>query len=503
MIEHTLSDGIELDWTNKTYTYGADTQKHAVTSVVVTDENNVQTTNTYRYDANGNMTCRAENGAIYLQTYNAENHLNGIALLPTPGEGQTYNCSTVVPQAKTWAFTYDGDGIKVKQVFTDSTSTLTTYFYVGGSYELETDGTTSTVTQYYAIAGMTVAMRTGETWSFFLTDHLGSVVGVTDASGALISETRYLPFGEVRTDVGTITQTDFGFTFQRNLPEMGLMDYKARFYNSSLGRFVQPDTIVPGSGNPQAYNRYSYVFNMSINAIDPSGNKPCDEENGCLQKKEKEVTLSMMKDLLQQNFGWTLGESITLNQSYIIHAAGLQIQSYVNVITHGNGQNWMPKNLQGIYFSSDNPFASMGIDQKHILLAMSFDTSYWGPNRTPNSMIIHEIGHVLDNKIGSEYKFQIGIQGIALAIPPVISGNGPADWMIKFLGGHGSFPRYQGGVSFSDSTNLWKGHGDDLLYGNNSSADYFANTLEFSVVSPSLVPPSARLWMNSFIFNIQ
>jgi len=37
---------------------------------------------------------------------------------------------------------------------------------------------------------------------YMLTDHLGSVVAVTDADGVLESEQRYLPFGQVRTDVG-------------------------------------------------------------------------------------------------------------------------------------------------------------------------------------------------------------------------------------------------------------------------------------------------------------
>lgn len=40
------------------------------------------------------------------------------------------------------------------------------------------------------------------------------------------------------------------------------MDYNARFYSPRLGRFTQPDTIVPGMSS-QAYNRYSYVNNES------------------------------------------------------------------------------------------------------------------------------------------------------------------------------------------------------------------------------------------------
>ena len=87
--------------------------------------------------------------------------------------------------------------------------------------------------------------------------------------------------GEIRIDVGSISSTEYGYTFQRNLPDTGLVDYKARApaptrsrgYDPWLGRFIQPDTIVPGAGNPQAWNRYGYVNNNPIKYNDPSGQK--------------------------------------------------------------------------------------------------------------------------------------------------------------------------------------------------------------------------------------
>jgi RHS repeat-associated protein len=129
---------------------------------------------------------------------------------------------------------------------------------------------------------MTVALRTiidsNSTLVYFLTDPLGSVVAVTDANGALVSEQRYLPFGEVRTDVGTISQTDFGYTGQRNLDgqgatfDLGLMDYKARFYDPYITHeFIQPDSIIPDQNNPQSLDRYTYVLNNPIRYNDPSG----------------------------------------------------------------------------------------------------------------------------------------------------------------------------------------------------------------------------------------
>jgi RHS repeat-associated protein len=136
--------------------------------------------------------------------------------------------------------------------------------------------------KYYVIAGMTVAVNDGSGLQYLLTDHLGSVVAVTNASGTLTSQQRYLPFGQVRADIPSIpnspiTQTDFGFTGQRNLDGLGLMDYHARMYDAALGRFIQPDTIIPSMANPQSFNRFSYVLNNSVNATDPTGHH-CDED---------------------------------------------------------------------------------------------------------------------------------------------------------------------------------------------------------------------------------
>jgi RHS repeat-associated protein len=93
-------------------------------------------------------------------------------------------------------------------------------------------------------------------------------------TGGLLSQNRYMPFGKVRDITGSddpIDETDFGYTGQRNLADISLMDYNARFYSPTLGRFLQPDTIVPEPGNPQAWNRYSYVTNNPVIYNDPTG----------------------------------------------------------------------------------------------------------------------------------------------------------------------------------------------------------------------------------------
>ncbi len=121
------------------------------------------------------------------------------------------------------------------------------------------------------------------TLSYFLTDHLGSIVTVLDKNGAPVSQQRYLPFGQVRSDVGKISQTDFGYTGQRNMDvqgnslPLGLMDYNARFYDPYITHFSQPDSIIPDQYNPQDLNRYAYVGNNPINGTDPTGHSGCSD----------------------------------------------------------------------------------------------------------------------------------------------------------------------------------------------------------------------------------
>jgi RHS repeat-associated protein len=169
------------------------------------------------------------------------------------------------------------------------TATLTAYYF-GGAYEV-TDGVAKS---YYNFAGQTIMKDSNGDLSYFLTDHLGSVVAVTDEEGDLISQQRYLPFGGVRTNVTTPNSpnTDYGYTGQRNLDdEIGLMDYKARFYSPYLNRFIQPDSIVPNMMMPQMFNRFSYVGNNPINFNDPTGHVICDADGQCGKEKSIEAEL--------------------------------------------------------------------------------------------------------------------------------------------------------------------------------------------------------------------
>ena len=150
----------------------------------------------------------------------------------------------------------------------------TTYFLGGGAYELHVaSDETKSVKKYYALGGQRVMRDENLELHYMLNDHLGSVVATLDDNGALESSQRFLPFGGLR-DV-QIAGTDYGYTGQRNVADIGLMDYNARFYSPTIKRFISADTIVPNPANPQNYNRYTYVNNNPLKFIDPSGHYEC------------------------------------------------------------------------------------------------------------------------------------------------------------------------------------------------------------------------------------
>jgi RHS repeat-associated protein len=100
----------------------------------------------------------------------------------------------------------------------------------------------------------------------FLTDGLGSTIGMTGTGGTIASNYTYQPFGET-TASGAANANSYEFTGREN-DSTGLYYYRFRYYSPVLQRFVSQDPIGFRGGNP---NLYSYVRNDPIRWIDPFG----------------------------------------------------------------------------------------------------------------------------------------------------------------------------------------------------------------------------------------
>jgi RHS repeat-associated protein len=180
-------------------------------------------------------------------------------------------------------YTYDLDGTRTKRL--DANGTV----HYLADYERNLGNgsgpdATSVTKYYYAQMGSQrrlLGFRRGGTLYFTGTDHLGGTIRVADASGTPIANgyVRYRPYGAPR-DAAAGLLTDRTFTGQTQDAIAGLAFFKARYYDTGLGRFVQPDTIVPDPTNPQALNRYAYGLNNPLKYSDPTGHDPWWNDQG-------------------------------------------------------------------------------------------------------------------------------------------------------------------------------------------------------------------------------
>ena len=162
----------------------------------------------------------------------------------------------------------------VEKINPDGSKTI----YFGGIYEVRKNAANvvTGTTTYYPAGG---AMRIEMYLPFFpyyvnglyyvLSDQLGSASVVTDSSGVVVGTQGYYPYGETRYTSGSLF-TDRLYTGQQENSYIKLMNYRSRWYDPAIGRFVSADSIIPNS-SPQSLNRYSYVNNDPVNYNDPTG----------------------------------------------------------------------------------------------------------------------------------------------------------------------------------------------------------------------------------------
>jgi RHS repeat-associated protein len=201
-------------------------------------------TTTYAHDANGNLTSDGTKSYFW----NALNQLvevkegtTTIATFEYDGSGRR---TEKVAGGLTHQYVYDAEDI-VEERITGSTSETIRYHHGVGIDEplARTDG--SSVTTYY------------------LADHLGSIVQETSAIGAVALEREYDANGRLLAD----NSSGFAFTGREWDTETELYYYRARYYDPGLGRFSSEDPLGFGAGP----NFYAYVLNNPVKFKDPFG----------------------------------------------------------------------------------------------------------------------------------------------------------------------------------------------------------------------------------------
>ncbi|OQW87764.1 MAG: hypothetical protein BWK78_08865 [Thiotrichaceae bacterium IS1] len=102
-------------------------------------------------------------------------------------------------------------------------------------------------------------------------DFRGSTVAITDQTGKVVERLQYGPYGELLKGEASVTPFLFNGKFGVMTEDNGLSYMRARFYSSAMKRFVNMDVLLGKVGEGQSLNRYAFVTERPISAIDPFG----------------------------------------------------------------------------------------------------------------------------------------------------------------------------------------------------------------------------------------
>ena len=115
-------------------------------------------------------------------------------------------------------------------------------------------------------------MVSGNGICYHLKDHLGSIRAIIDGSGRLLEENDYYAFGQrhPRSEHAQSSANRFKYNGKelQTVGGLGYLDYGARLYDQSLGRWFTTD---PLSEKYYGLSLYVYCLNNPINVIDSDG----------------------------------------------------------------------------------------------------------------------------------------------------------------------------------------------------------------------------------------
>ncbi len=195
---------------------------------------------------------------------------------------------------------------------------------------------------------------------------------------------------------------------------------------------------------------------------------------------------------LKERFGWRTGASFTAREFEGLIQAGDEVKQAIEHWLPGmDGDAWIRKNLGNVVFHKGGlPQNVVSLVNGKAKISLVFINHHiWLYPRLfnthrPTQWVIHELGHVLDNN----HKWM-----------SIWWGGGPSDALMWALNTHPSGLRWANTKALAKEMPAdfsWTKHNQGKLpnYGDNSSADYFAETWTWSIFRPEVIPLPARDW---------
>ena len=333
------------DW----YNWG-DTQKETDKADCEHQEKEIQTTRTYEYDDNWELTrCteKAEGGKKTVHNYTYDKIGNRTSYekiedgVSKAKYNYKYNDSNQLikrTNAKIWGdpgttYSYDKDGNLIQECDKTNSADPVTYEYTaenrlavvkqGGTvlmaamydgdnnrvFELDNTykwedcygentevlaeyGADEKVRQAYTYGesgiGERVSVDKSEESSYYLYDGRNSVTGILTETANLTNSYQYDSYGNLTS--GTADGVNYyGYNGESTNVKTGLQYLRARYYNAENGTFTTEDSDLGTTENPLTRNRYDYTTNNPLNYSDPTGHSLWSRIKSTAKKAAKAV----------------------------------------------------------------------------------------------------------------------------------------------------------------------------------------------------------------------
>jgi len=142
---------------------------------------------------------------------------------------------------------------------------------------------TGTLYYFYDDSGSIIGFEYNGTTYYYGKNLQGDIVCIYDTNGNRVVYYKYDAWGNILSITGSLASTigeinPFRYRSYYYDVESGFYYLNSRYYDPSVGRFLNADSIIGANGGIQGYNMFAYCANNPINFIDSMGTCPHDFE---------------------------------------------------------------------------------------------------------------------------------------------------------------------------------------------------------------------------------
>ena len=441
---------IQKDTNSAVTNYTYDSNNRLLKQVTSDKNSSLKNISEYKYDKNGNMKSKA-------------NSLSGVNPTKTRGTLDILTASEYfamqTPEDKYENYQYDVFNQLVGYKC-DNNKTYSTYTYMPNglrasksvkgtksiqiwegqnlAFETNTDGEVSNLYDY----GVDL-IRNAKSDSYYVYNSHGDVTQMTNSSGKVTYDYTYDAFGVTpKNNAGDTNTIRYCGEFMDS--ETGFMYLRNRYYDPSIGRFINEDPARDG------LNWYSYCSGTPILGVDPSGldwktekidglfngaKKLLNKSKSFADEKQKEAQRKfwaggskiILRDYLQyETSAWLLEHSLQDNPEDVIRGNDSRIAGLINndktylskldEVLKATEGNTVSENLKDVVFSTGDLYYSIHRSSIHIE-GKKNDNGVWSINATlEDTYDFTEIQSFMDENGKGSTKVGLGTLANDLAV---------------------------------------------------------------------------------------